>query len=228
LPGVRIELDKSVTGAGPGEGELILYGEGLMAGYHKQPDASRATLTDDGGLRTGDIGRIDADGYVYITGRVKELFKLENGKYIAPAPLEEAITLSPYIAQAVLYGSNKPYNVALVVPDLPALSAWAKQHEIEAEGEQLLSDDRVRELLETEIDKANEHFKGFERIQRFVIETEELSTVNGLLTPTLKLKRKLFNDKYAPVLESLYAPESEPAPRASYIRELKPAAKTGT
>jgi long-chain acyl-CoA synthetase len=226
LPGVRIELDKTVTGAGPNEGEVILYGEGLMAGYHKQPDASRATLTDDGGLRTGDIGRLDADGYLYITGRVKELFKLENGKYVAPAPIEETITLSPYIAQAVLYGSNKPHNVALIVPDLPAVTAWAKQNGIESEGEQLVSEPRVRELLETEVDKANDHLKGFERIQRFVIETDELSTANGLLTPTLKLKRKVFQDKYSPVLESLYKAESEPAPRASYIRELKPAAKT--
>ena len=167
-----------------------MYGEGLMAGYHKKPDASRATLTEDGGLRTGDIGRLDDDGYLYITGRVKELFKLENGKYVAPAPIEETVTLSPYIAQAVVYGSNKPHNVALIVPDLPAVTAWAKQNGIESEGEQLVSEPRVRELLEVEVDKANEHVKGFERIQRFVIETEELTTANGMLTPTLKLKRR--------------------------------------
>jgi long-chain acyl-CoA synthetase len=230
LPGVRIELDKSVAGAGPGEGELIVYGSGVMSGYYKQPNASRLTLTEDGGLRTGDIGRIDEDGYVYITGRVKELYKLDNGKYVAPAPLEQAVTLSPYIAQCVVYGAEKPHNVALVVADLPAIEAWAKQSGITAEGEELLSETKVRALIEGEIDRANDHFKGFERIQRFVIESEEFSTANGLLTPTLKLKRRKFNERYAPVLESLYERESEPAPRASYIRELKPAAavKTGS
>jgi long-chain acyl-CoA synthetase len=228
LPGVRIELDKTVTGAGPNEGEVIIYGQGIMTGYHKKPDSTRSTLTPDGGLRTGDIGRLDEDGYLYITGRVKELYKLENGKYVAPAPIEEKVTLSPFIAQAVVYGSDKPHNVALIVPDLPALTPWAKENGVAAEGEALLSEPRVHELLEGEIDKTNAQLKGFERIQRFVIESEEFTPASGLLTPTLKLKRSAFNQKYGPVLESLYA--QEPAPRASYIRELRPvpAVKTGS
>jgi long-chain acyl-CoA synthetase len=227
LPGIRIELDKSVPGAGPDEGEVIVYGSSVMKGYYKKDDASRATLTEDGGLRTGDIGRLDSDGYLYLTGRAKELYKLENGKYVAPVPLEEHISLSPYIAQCVVFGSNKPHNVALIVPDLPAIAAWAKQNGITVEGEALLSEPKVRELLEGEIDKANQEFKGYERIQRFVIESEELSTVNGMLTQTMKLKRRTFNDKYEPVLSSLYPQSEEPAPRSSYIRELKPAAKVG-
>ena len=226
LPGVRIELDASVAGAGPGEGEVLIYGIGVMSGYHNQPDASRNTFTTDGGLRTGDIGRLDADGYLYITGRVKELYKLENGKYVAPAPIEASVALSPYIAQCVVYGSNRPYNVALVVPDLPAIAAWAKQRDIPAEGDALLQEPLVHELLGSEIDRANASMKGFERIQRFVIESEELSPANDMLTPTLKLKRRQFNEKYAPALDSLYAPE--PAPRASYIRELQPQAARRT
>src|SRR4029077_5059626 len=87
LPGIRLELDKSVAGAGPDEGEIIVYGSGVMGGYYKQPESTRAAMTSDGGLRTGDIGRIDADGYLYITGRAKELYKLENGKYVAPVPI---------------------------------------------------------------------------------------------------------------------------------------------
>ncbi|HKU43916.1 MAG TPA: long-chain fatty acid--CoA ligase [Polyangiales bacterium] len=232
LPGVRIELDPNVPGAGPGEGEVIVYGKGVMSGYYKKPEDSRVALTPEGGLRTGDIGRLDADGYLYITGRVKELYKLENGKYVAPAPLEETVTLSPYIQQCVVYGSNRPHNVALIVPDLVAVAAWAKQNGIEAEGEALLSEPRVQALLEGEIDRANDHFKGFERIQRFVIEIEELTPTNGMLTPTLKLKRRKFNERYEPVLESLYPPaaEAEAAPRVSYIRELQPtgAVKTGS
>lgn len=226
LPGIRIELDKSVAGAGPDEGEVILYGSSIMQGYYKKEDATRSTLTPDGGLRTGDIGRLDADGYLYLTGRAKELFKLENGKYVAPVPLEEHVSLSPYIAQCVVYGSNKPHNVALIVPDLPAIAAWAKQNGVEAEGEALLSEPKVRALLESEIDKANREFKGYERIQRFVIESEELSAHNGMLTQTMKLKRRTFNDKYEGVLNSLY-PQAEEAPRSSYIRELRPAEKVG-
>jgi long-chain acyl-CoA synthetase len=198
-----------------------------MKGYYKKDDASRATLTEDGGLRTGDIGRLDSDGYLFLTGRAKELYKLENGKYVAPVPLEEHVALSPYIAQCVVYGSNRPHNVALIVPDLPAIAAWAKQNGIAVEGEALLSEPQVRALLETEIDKANQEFKGYERIQRFIVESEELSTVNGMLTQTQKLKRKVFNDKYEPSLASLYAQSAEPAPRSSYIRELAPASKVG-
>ena len=230
LPGIRLELDPTVPGAAPGEGEVIVYGDSVMSGYYKQGDATRASLTPDGGLRTGDIGRIDEDGYLYLTGRAKELYKLENGKYVAPVPLEEQLSLSPYIAQCVVYGSDRPHNVALIVPDLPALTAWAKQNGVEAEGEALLTNAKVLELLEGEVDKANTEFKGYERIQRFVIETEELNAQNGLLTQTLKLKRRVFNEKYSDVLSSLYPPRDaeETVPRASYIRELKPAAKTGT
>jgi long-chain acyl-CoA synthetase len=227
LPGIRIELDKSVAGSGPDEGEVILYGASIMKGYYKKDDASRATLTDDGGLRTGDIGRLDADGYLYLTGRAKELYKLENGKYVAPVPVEEHLSLSPYIAQAVVYGSDRPYNVALIVPDLPALTAWAKQNGIEAEGEALLSEPKVRALLEGEIDKANRELKGFERIQRFVIETEELSAQNGMLTQTMKLKRRTFTDRYASVLAALYPKADAEVPRSSYIRELAPSSKVG-
>lgn len=226
LPGVRIELDPEVAGAGPGEGEVIIYGKGVMSGYHNQPGATREALTADGGLRTGDIGRLDDDGYLYITGRVKELYKLENGKYVAPAPIEETITLSPYISQCVIYGSNKPYNVALVVPDMPAIEGWAKQQGLDTQGELLLEEARVQELLEDEIERANGQLKGFEHIRRFVIEDQELTPGNGLLTPTLKLKRRKFNEKYEPVLEALYKPEQ--APRASYIRELRPKSSTGS
>ena len=229
LPGVRLELDKSVQGAGPDEGEIIVYGSGVMNGYYKQTDATRSTMTPDGGLRTGDIGRIDADGYLYITGRAKELYKLENGKYVAPVPLEEALSLSPYILQAVVYGSGKQYNVALLVPDLPAISQWAKQNGITAEGEALLLDPKLVGLLESEVEKVNQTLKGYERIQNFVLESEELSANNSLLTQTQKLKRRSFNDRYESVLESLYPRATEPpAPRASYVRELQPVAKTAS
>ncbi|MEY4578182.1 MAG: hypothetical protein RL701_2885 [Pseudomonadota bacterium] len=227
LPGVRITLDNNVPAAGPDEGEIIVYGSGVMAGYYKQPEATQASMTADGGFRTGDIGRMDPDGYLYITGRAKELYKLENGKYVAPIPLEEALSLSPHIVQAVVYGSERKYNVALIVPDVPSLTQWATQNGADASPEGLLSDPKVVRLLETEVDKANSTFKGHERIQNFVIEPEELTHSNGMLTQTFKLKRRAFTDKYGAALDALYPRASEPAkPRALIVSDLQASVQT--
>jgi long-chain acyl-CoA synthetase len=224
IPGVRIVIDKSVLGGGPDEGEIILYGNGVMRGYHNLDEVTRQSMTEDGGLRTGDLGRLDADGYLYITGRVKELYKLENGRYVAPVPLEEKLLLSPYILQCVVFGADRPHNTALIIPDMTALRGWAKTQGIDCGDEALLTHPKVRTLLEGEVDKYSKEFKGFERIKDFVIDTEELTQQNGLLTPTLKLKRSKVVAKYGPVFDSLYpAPPSErPEPRSSYIRELRP------
>jgi long-chain acyl-CoA synthetase len=226
IPGVRIVIDKSVAGGAADEGEIIIYGTGVMCGYHNLDEITRQTMTEDGGLRTGDLGRVDADGYLYITGRAKELYKLENGKYVAPVPLEEKLQLSPHILQCVVFGANRPHNIALIIPDMIALRAWAKTQGIESDDDTLLTDPKVRALLETEVDEFSKDFKGFERIKNFVIDTEEFTPQNGLLTPTLKLRRNKVVAKYEQVFESLYppAPSERPEPRSSYIRELRPAA----
>jgi long-chain acyl-CoA synthetase len=204
VPGVEVKLDFSAAGASEGEGEIIIYGTGVMAGYEKLDDATRDALTPDGGLRTGDLGRFDADGFLYITGRVKELFKLSNGKYVAPAPLEEKLQLSPYIAQCVIYGDGKPHTVALVVPDLPTLEAWARQNGVPASGEALLSHPKTRELFQAELEKYSKDFKGYERVKAFFLEPTPLTTENGMLTPTLKLKRRNVMRQYADRFQSLY------------------------
>jgi long-chain acyl-CoA synthetase len=225
IPGVRIEIDRSVVGASGDTGEVVIYGHGIMSGYHNLEDVTRQTIGADGGLRTGDLGRLDADGYLYITGRTKELYKLENGKYVAPVPLEEQLTLSPYILQCVIFGADRPHNVALIVPDMAALRTWAKTQGIDADDEALLAEPKVRKLLETEVATYSKDFKGFERIKDFVIDTEELTIQNGMLTPTLKLKRSKVVAKYDDVFASLY-PAAVAAdyaePRSSYIRELRP------
>jgi long-chain acyl-CoA synthetase len=228
VPGVRLELDKSVAGATADEGEVIIYGDNIMRGYHKRKGETSAALTADGGLRTGDLGRIDDEGYLYITGRAKELYKLENGKYVAPVPLEQELEQSPYIAQAIVTGENKPHNVALIVADLVALKQWTQEQALEGDEDSLLSNPKVLSLYETEVERCNQRFKGYERIVDFVIDTEELTPTNGMLTLTMKPKRRAIMGKYGSDLESLYPrPASErPAPRASYIRELRPAAKT--
>lgn len=200
-PGFSIRLDKDATGAASEEGEIVVYGTGVMAGYENLPELSRDVLTADGGLRTGDLGRVDADGFVYITGRVKELYKLSNGKYVAPAPLEEGLQLSPYIAQCVVYGEDEPYNVAMIVPDAAALEGWAKSHGVKGD---VLQDPRIRKLIASEIDKLSADFKGYERIKDFFFEREPMTTENGLLTPTLKLKRRVVVARYRERFRALY------------------------
>src|SRR5688500_19201416 len=101
-----------------------------MKEYYGKPEETQATVKH-GALRSGDLGRFDADGFLFITGRVKEIYKLENGKYVAPAPLEEKITLSPFILQAMVHGMNKPYNVAVIVPDMSSLKPWAHKNGIQ-------------------------------------------------------------------------------------------------
>jgi len=204
VPGVEIKLDTNAPGAENGEGEVILYGLGVMPGYYKLPELTAEIMTADGGLRTGDLGRIDADGFLYITGRSKELYKLANGKYVAPVPLEEQLQLSPLIAQCVVYGANHPHNVALIIPDKAALLAWATAQGI-ANGDGLLKDPRTLKLFQAEIDKLGAGFKGYEKPQAFILDGEELTTENGMLTPTLKLKRRQVLAKYEDRLLALYA-----------------------
>src|SRR6185503_7928382 len=127
IPHVRIEIDRSVTGDAV-NGEIVIHGPNVMQGYHNRPDENAAVFAKDGGFRSGDMGHLDADGYLYITGRIKEQYKLETGKYVVPTPLEEDLKLSPYIANVMLHGANRPYNVALIVPDMEALGRWAKEN----------------------------------------------------------------------------------------------------
>ncbi len=215
IPGVRVEIDdtagerKPAEGGKPArfEGEVVVYGHNVMKGYLKRPEENAAVFNKDGGFRTGDLGFIDPQGFLFITGRIKEQYKLENGKYVVPTPLEEAIKLSPYVANVMVYGDNKPFNVALVVPSMPAVKKWADEQHVSLPGspEAIVKDDRVRSLLKQEIEKHGAAFKGFESIQDFALVAEDFTTDNGMLTPSLKLKRRKVIEAYGPAIEALYA-----------------------
>jgi long-chain acyl-CoA synthetase len=206
LPGMRIAIDTNVTTAEAGEGEIILYGPCVMRGYHNMPEQTRASFTPDGGLRTGDLGRVDADGYLFITGRVKELYKLSNGKYVAPAALEEKLQLSPYVAQSFVYGSDRPHNTAVIVADMPSVEEYCKRHGFSTheKPEQLLQMPQVRELFRHEIDRYSRDFKGYEQIRSFVLTAEPFTTENDLMTQTLKIKRRNVMTKFKGDLNALY------------------------
>jgi long-chain acyl-CoA synthetase len=201
LPRVRVEIDRTATGDAV-NGEILVYGDNVMLGYHHRPEEERQMLMPDGGLRTGDMGFIDEDGYLHITGRIKEQYKLENGKYVVPSPLEEELKLSPYIANAMLYGLNRPYNVALVVIDEPAVTRWARDKKLELKD--ITRDAAVKDLIEKELAARAANFRGYEKPKAFELIREDFTVENGLLTPSLKVRRKQVLDRYLPLLEALY------------------------
>ena len=201
VTGVKVHIDEDASHRAA-EGEIVVYGPNVMQGYHNRPDENAKVLMDDGGFRTGDLGQLDDDGFLKITGRIKEQYKLENGKYVMPAPLEEQLKLSPYIANVLLFGDNKPHNVALVVPDVETVHKWADEQGVSL-GE-LESSTELEELLEKEIAERGADFKGFERPRAFAIVAEDFTTDNGMLTPTMKLKRRTILAKYQDRIDGLY------------------------
>ena len=176
--------------------------------------AGGAVMTKDGAFRTGDMGYIDEQGYVYITGRIKEQYKLENGKYVVPTPLEERLKLSPYVLNAMVYGDNRPYNVALVVANVPAVRKWAEEHAIaiSSDVDALLRDERVKALFRKEIAEQSQAFKGFESVQDFALIATDFTTDNGMLTPKQSLKRAKVFEAHRAVFDQLYAKKAEARP----------------
>ena len=204
LEGVRIEIDTGVGDADDGSGEIIIHTPAAMSEYHGLPEETRAVKRADGAIRTGDLGRFDAGGFLLITGRVREVYKLENGKFVTPVPIEESLGLSPYIAQAFVWGLNKPHNVALLVIDPASLKKWCEESGVRGEVAAAVSEARVRELFAREIAERTAACKGYERIKAFALVTEPFTTENGLLTPTLKVKRGAVLSKHRALLDSLY------------------------
>jgi long-chain acyl-CoA synthetase len=206
ISGTRIEIDHSVNPTeDPRQGEIICHGHNVMKGYFNLPAENEKVFTADGGLRTGDLGYVDADGYLYITGRVKEQYKLENGKYVAPAPLEEALKLSPYIANVMVHGMNKPFNMAVVVPDVETLKKHASEKGLSTDSiDALLKDPAVESLYLDEVNKTLSSIKGYERPKKLLLVSEDFTTANDMLSQSMKLKRRNVVAKYNAEIEALY------------------------
>ncbi|MCP4339725.1 MAG: long-chain fatty acid--CoA ligase, partial [Desulfobulbaceae bacterium] len=148
---VRLEIDKSFGTDNPEEGELIVYGPNVMKGYHNKPLETKEIMTEDGGLRTGDLAYIDEDGYLYITGRIKEQFKLENGKFVYPVSMEEEIKLLPCVEHTMIYGLNRAFTVCLVFPDFIVMEKLAAQNGWPAEPVAMVADPTVKSYIENQI-----------------------------------------------------------------------------
>jgi long-chain acyl-CoA synthetase len=201
LPDVRVVIDQAASSDGR-DGEIVVHGPNVMVGYYNHPEETRAMLTSDGGLRTGDLGYLDRDGFLYITGRIKELYKLANGKYVAPVPLEERLKLSPLIASVMIHGANHPCNVALVVPDLA--NGRLALGQPDADLATLAASPVLHARIRAEIERLSQGWKGFETIRAFALLPEDFTQEGGFLTPSLKLKRRAVLARYGQQLEQLY------------------------
>ena len=202
---VTFVIDKSVTGPESRDGELIVYGPNVMKGYHNKPKETAETMTADGGLRTGDSAYIDKDGFLYITGRIKEQFKLENGKFVYPAAIEEKIKLIPYVEFAVVYGLNIPYTICMVYPDFIVMGKYAKENNLPTDPAEMIKDERIVNLFKDAIKNQLEgKFGNYEVPRKLLLMSKGFSVENGMLTQTLKLKRRAVLQKYQADIDRLY------------------------
>ena len=205
IEGVDVIIDQSVVDdADSDDGEIVVRGPNVMQGYHNLPEETADVMTDGGEFRTGDLGRIDEDGFLYITGRIKEQYKLENGKYVVPAPLEELLQLSPFITQAFIHGFNKPSNIALIVPDRAAVEKWAQEQGIDGALDAVLTHAKTQELFTGQIERYSQDFKKYEQPRNFRLIAEEFTVDNGMLTPKMSLKRQVVQDRYADEIAELH------------------------
>src|SRR5215211_3017444 len=187
------------------DGEVLLKGPNIFQGYYKNEDATRQAL-DDRWLHTGDLGHLDEDGFLYITGRKKDIIITAGGKNITPANLENGLKQSRWISQAVVVGDRRPYLIALLTLDAEEAPALAEQLGLEGmDAEAIAKDERVRAEIQKVVDEVNSRVGPVEQVKRFEILPHDLSQETGELTPTLKVKRNVVHDKYAGVIDEVYA-----------------------
>ncbi len=207
--GVRVEIDKSAWDDPdrPDEGEVIVYGPNVMQGYWNLPEATAEVMTEDGGFRTGDLGKME-DGYLSITGRVKSQFKLENGKYVSPAPLEEHLKLSPLVEQAVLDGRNMKNTFLIIHPALDALRAAASSQGIAvpSDNAEMCKDQAVKDWFLSDLKENNmtsPKWKGYEVAKNLILDPEEWSVDNDMMTPSMKVKLRNLLSHHDDAINSL-------------------------
>ena len=196
------------------DGEILVRGPCVMQGYYQKPDETREALTPDGWLRTGDIGYLDADGYLYVTDRKKDLLKTAAGKFVAPQLIENRLKTSPFILNAAVVGDKRKFVAALIVPNFPAIEARAREAGVEfSSPAAMLVHPWVRELIAQEVERANAHLAQYETIKRFALLERDFTFAGGELTYTMKLKRRVVEERYRDVIEQLYANVAEPRPQ---------------
>jgi long-chain acyl-CoA synthetase len=196
LPGVELKIAD--------DGEVMIKGPNVFREYWRNPEATRETFTDDGWMLTGDLGSIDDDGYLTITGRKKDIIITAGGKNLTPSNLENDLKQSRWVSQAVMHGDRRPYPVALITLDPEEIAPWARERDLPEDMAELVEREEVRELIQDVLDRANSKYAQVEQIKKFALLDHDLTQEGGELTPTLKLKRNVVNERYADVFEALY------------------------
>jgi long-chain acyl-CoA synthetase len=196
LPGVQLRIAE--------DGEILIKGPNIFQGYHHNADASFGAV-EEGWLHTGDLGSLDEDGYLSVTGRKKDIIITAGGKNLTPANIENDLKQCRWISQAVMHGDRRPYPVVLITLDEEEIAPYAREHGLPQELAQLAREPAIRELIDAEVQRVNARYAQVEQVKRFAILDRDLSQTGGELTPTLKVKRNVVEQKYAAVLDSLYA-----------------------
>ena len=197
IPGVEVRIgDKDA---------LLVKGPNVMLGYWENPEATRAMFTEDGWLNTGDTARVDGDGRIYITGRLKEIIVLSNGEKVPPVDMEAAIARDPFFEQVMVLGEGKPYLSALVVPDKTLWAKLAAEHGLDAASRFAMGTPQAEQLVLERINAQIKQFPGYAQIRRAALLPEPWTVENGMLTPTMKLKRARVLERHVPEYEKLYA-----------------------
>ncbi|BBX82693.1 AMP-dependent synthetase/ligase [Mycolicibacterium aubagnense] len=188
------------------QGEIQIHGPAVMDGYHNLPDKTADAFTDDGWLRTGDVGTIDADGFLTVTGRIKEMFKTSGGKYVAPPAIEaKFIAMCPYASQFMVFGEGHNYCVALIALDADMMSGWAAENGLEgATYQELVGTPAVRDMIAGYVDTLNADLNRWETVKKWALLNHDLSVDRGELTPSLKVKRAVVAEQNKHLLDSLY------------------------
>jgi long-chain acyl-CoA synthetase len=196
LPGVQLRIAE--------DGEIMIKGPNIFQGYHHNADASFGAV-EDGWLHTGDLGSLDEDGYLSITGRKKDIIITAGGKNLTPANIENDLKQCRWISQAVMHGDRRPYPVVLITLDEEEIVGYAREHNLPEEPALLAREPAIRELIGNEVERVNSGYANVEQVKKFAILDCDLSQAGGELTPTLKVKRNIVEEKYAEILDSLYA-----------------------
>ena len=197
IPGVEVKIAE--------DGEILTRGDHVMKGYLNKEAETKEVIDDEGWFYTGDIGFINEDGYLVITDRKKNIIVTSGGKNVAPQPMENKLVTSKYIEQAVVIGDKRRFCSAVIVPFEEAALNWAQEHKIKyISYKELLQNEEFMSLIQSEVDRLMEEFSTFERVEKFCLIAESFSQDGGELTPSLKVKRKVVEQKYAAEIERLY------------------------
>ncbi len=196
LPGVELKIAE--------DGEILIKGPNIFQGYHNQASTSFGAVTD-GWLHTGDLGSIDADGYLSITGRKKDIIITAGGKNLTPANIENDLKQCRWISQAVMHGDARPYPVVLITLDDEEIQVFARENGLPEDVASLSREPAVIALIQREVDRVNAKYAQVEQVKKFAILDHDLTQQTGELTPSMKVKRSVVNEKYAALLDSLYA-----------------------